>query len=199
MKRKSRGALPNVMRRVAMKGVTAATAAAIVTSLAEATIVEAVDDTSRAEGTTDTADLDTTAAAVTTDTGRAATTDTDRAEVTLAIPEDTSHAVEETLVTIPEIRAVAILGTNLGVMIAIARAETATSLVEAAVAAAAGRAGKQRDEFLDSYTSCNIPHITTTCLSRSLGIVAIDRGTVPPSSHGRRFLAVLGPRRGRRI
>ena len=146
-KRKSRGALPNAMRRVAMKGVSAATAAAIVTSLAEATIVtnlaeativtnlaeativEAVDDTSRAEGTTDTAaDLDTTAAAVTTEAARAA--------VTLVIPGDTSRAVEETLVTIPETRAVATLGTNLGVMTAIARAETATSLAEEAVAAA---------------------------------------------------------------
>jgi len=62
------------------------------------------------------------------------------------IPGDTSRAVEETLVTIPETRAVVTLGTNLGVMTAIARAETATSLAEAAavaaaVAAAAGRAG----------------------------------------------------------
>ena len=152
-KRKSRGALPNAMRRVAMKGVSAATAAAIVTSLAEATIVtslaeativtspaeativEAVDDTSRAEVTTDMADLDTTAAAVMTDTARAA--------VTLAIPGGTSLAVEETLVTIPEIRAVATLGTNPGVSIAIARAETAMSLAEEVVAVAAGRAGEQ--------------------------------------------------------
>jgi hypothetical protein len=141
------------MRRVAMKGVSAATAVAIVTSLAEATIVtslaeativtspaeativEAVDDTSRAEVTTDMADLDTTAAAVMTDTARAA--------VTLAIPGCTSLAVEETLVTIPEIRAVATLGTNLGVTIAIARAETAMSLAEEVVAVAAGRAGEQ--------------------------------------------------------
>ena len=189
-KRKSRDALPNAMRRVAMKGVSAATAAAIVTSLAEATIVEAVDDTSRAEVTTDTADLDTTAAAVMTDTARAA--------VTLAIPGGTSLAVEETLVTIPEIRAEATLGTNLGVTIAIARAETAMSLAEEVVAVAAGRAGKQRDEFLVPYAGCNTPHITTLGLSRSLGIVAIDRGTVLPIFHGRRFLAVLGPRRGRR-
>ena len=73
------------------------------------------------------------------------TTEAARAAVTLVIPGDTSRAVEETLVTIPETRAVATLGTNLGVMTAIARAETATSLAEeavaAAVAAAAGRAG----------------------------------------------------------